>query len=209
MTMERLATGIPVLDRELDGGLPAGSVVVLKADPSSQSELFLNTFTHVRETLYLTSIRTPDAVADALSASAVPTGDPTIEGIDGADPIGDTLDRLSSLPNGGTLIIDSIEPLEHVDPERYRSFLGELRSRVDEAGAIGVVHALENGARSRNRVVSEQLADVVFDLRTTVTATEVVNRLAVTKFRGGAALEEPVKLKLTDTVSVDTSRDIA
>jgi len=57
-------------------------------------------------------------------------------------------------------------------------------------------------------VVTEQVADVIFDLRTTVTGTEM-NRLIVPKFRGGAALEEPLKLKLTDTVSVDTSRDIA
>jgi len=207
--MERLATGIPVLDRELGGGLPTGSVVVLKADPSSQSELFLNTFTHVRETLYLTTVRTADAVADALSTSAVPTGDPRIEAIDGTEPIQDSLDRVSTLPDGGTLIVDSAEPLENTEPDRYRSFLGDLREAVDDANAIGVIHALDTGPRSRNRVVSEQVADVVFDLRTTVTATEIVNRLAVTKFRGGAALEEPVKLKLTDTVSVDTSRDIA
>ena len=207
--MERLATGIPVLDRELDGGLPAGSLVVLKADPSSQSELFLNTFTHVRETLYLTTVRTADAVGDALSASAVPTGDPRVEAVDGGEPLDDALDRVSTLPDEGTLIVDSAEPLEDAETGRYRSFLGDLRGTVDDAGAIGVLHALDTGTRSRNRVVSEQVADVVFDLRTTVSATEIVNRLAVTKFRGGAALEEPVKLKLTDTVSVDTSRDIA
>lgn len=207
--MERLATGIPVLDRELDGGLPAGSVVVLKADPASQSELLVNTFTHVRETLYLTTVRTVDAVADALETATVPTGDPRIEAVHGEDAIADALDRLSALPDGGTLIVDSAEPLERAAPERYRSFLGELRSRVVETGSIAVIHAFETGARSRNRVVTEQVADVVFGLRTTVTATEVVNRLAVTKFRGGAALQEPVKLKLTDTVSVDTSRDIA
>jgi DNA repair protein RadA/Sms len=50
---------------------------------------------------------------------------------------------------------------------------------------------------------------VIFDLRTTVTSAEIVNRLVVPKFRGGAALEEPLKLKLTDSVSIDTSRDIA
>ncbi|MFC6754251.1 RAD55 family ATPase [Halorubrum tibetense] len=207
--MERLPTGISVLDRELDGGLPAGSVVVLKAEPASQSELFLNTFTHVRETLYLTTVRSPDAVDDALERSAVRTGDPTIEGVDGDAPLKQTLDRAASVPRDGTLIVDSVEPLEASDPVRYRSFLDDLRSRVDEANAIGVIHALKRGTASANRVATEQIADVVFDLRTTVTGTEIANRLAVPKFRGGAALEEPVKLKLTDTVSVDTSRDIA
>jgi len=37
----------------------------------------------------------------------------------------------------------------------------------------------------------------------------IENRLYVTRVRGGAALDEPLKLKLTDGVVVDTSRDIA
>ncbi|MES3162323.1 MAG: ATPase domain-containing protein [Halorubrum sp.] len=206
--MDRLPTGIPVLDRELDGGLPAGSVVVLKADSASQSELFLNTFTHVRETLYLTTVRSPDAVADAIERSAVRTGDPTVESIDRETSLEETLERAATVPEAGTLIVDSVDPLEASPPERYRAFLRTLRATVADAGAIGVLHAFK-GEPSANRTVSEQVADVVFDLRTAVTSTEIANRLAVPKFRGGAALEEPVKLTLTDTVAVDTSRDIA
>lgn len=208
--MQRLPTGIPVLDRELDGGLPAGSVVVLKADPASQSELFLNTFTHVRETVYLTSVRSADAVADGIAESAVETGDPSVEAVYHEDPIEETRDNLDALSDGGTLILDSVEPLEDAAPDRYRPLLADIGERVDDAGATAVIHALKDGStRSRNRLATEQVADVVFDLRTRVTSTAIENRLAVTKFRGGAALEEPVKLTLTDTVSVDTSRDIA
>jgi DNA repair protein RadA/Sms len=208
--MERLPTGIPVLDRELDGGLPAGSVVALTADPASQSELFLNTFAGVRETLYLTTVRSAEAIESGLSESSVETGDPVVEAVDGEDPIEDARERLSSVPDDGTLIVDSAEPLEDASLLRYRSLLSDLGDRVEETDATAVLHALETGGeRSRNRVVTEQVADVVFDLRTVVTGTAIENRLAVPKFRGGAALEEPVKLKLTDTVSVDTSRDIA
>ena len=208
--MQRLPTGIPVLDRELGGGLPAGSVVVLKADPASQSELFLNTFTHVRETVYLTSVRSAAAVVDGIDDSAVETGDPVVEGVYHEDPIEETRDNLGALPDNGTLILDSAEPLEDAAPERYRPLLADIGERVEEAEATAMIHALKGGgARSRNRLATEQVADVVFDLRTRITSTAIENRLAVTKFRGGAALEEPVKLTLTDTVSIDTSRDIA
>lgn len=207
--MDRLPTGISVLDRELDGGLPAGSVVVLKADPASQSELFLNTFTHVRETLYVTTVRSADAVSDALAGSAVRTGDPTVEPVHGDDPLSETREVLSEMPDDGTVIVDSAEPLEAAPTDRYRPFLTALRERVGEGDGIAVIHALKRGDPSRNRTVTEQIADVVFDLRTGVAGTEVENRLTVPKFRDGAALEETVKLKLTDTVSVDTSRDIA
>ena len=207
--MERLATGISVLDRKLDGGLPPGTVVVLKADPASQSELFLNTFTHVRETLYLTTVRSADAVTDALDASVVRTGDPVVESVHGSAPLSSALNGLSELPEGGTLIVDSAGPLEAADGPAYRSFLNDLETRVTDAGAIAVIHALKSDTQGQNRILTEQMADVVFDLRTSVTGTEIINRLTVPKFRGGAALEEPVKLRLTDTVSVDTSRDIA
>ena len=53
------------------------------------------------------------------------------------------------------------------------------------------------------------MADVVFGLRPAVGGAEIETRLAVPKFRGGSALEETIKLKMTEDVSIDTSRDIA
>jgi hypothetical protein len=53
------------------------------------------------------------------------------------------------------------------------------------------------------------MADVVFDLQTDTSGSQIINRLAVPKFRGGRALEDTIKLKLTDGVTIDTSRDIA
>lgn len=207
--MDRLATGVSVLDRQLDGGLPAGSVVVLTADPASQSELFLNTFTSVRETLYLTTVRSAEAVEDGFERSTTAVGDPTVLAIDDDDPIGDASARLSSVSERSTLIVDSLDPLEGGEPTRYRRFLDDLRDRVRETESIAVLHALKHDGSDGNRIVSQQIADVVFDLRTTTAGTEIVNRLAVPKFRGGSALEETLKLKLTDSVTVDTSRDIA
>ncbi|WP_435093804.1 RAD55 family ATPase [Halorubrum sp. N11] len=213
--METLPTGISVLDREFGGGLPSGSVVVLKADPASQSELIVDRFSRPRECRYLTTVRSADAVEESLTLDAEDGDDgderdheTVVEEVDHEDPIDDVLAAAADLPERATLVVDSIEPLEAADRSRYGPFLTDLRRHVDDAGGIAVIHALK-GETGTNRVVTEQVADVIFDLRTTVTGTEVVNRLIVPKFRGGAALEEPLKLKLTDTVSVDTSRDIA
>ncbi|KKF40067.1 transcriptional regulator [Halorubrum saccharovorum] len=219
--METLPTGISVLDREFDGGLPSGSVVVLKADPASQSELIVDRFSRPRTCRYLTTVRSADAVEETLTHDGGGesgesdadrgdggAGETAVEETDREDPIDDVLAAAAELPERATLVIDSAEPLEAADRSRYGSFLTDLRRHVDDAGGIAVIHAFK-GDNGPNRVVTEQVADVVFDLRTTVTGTEIVNRLIVPKFRGGAALEEPLKLKLTDTVSVDTSRDIA
>lgn len=208
--METLPTGISVLDREFGGGLPSGSVVVLKADPASQSELILDRFSRVRSCRYLTTVRPAAAVTDALTLD--PTETDRIEVRDAVDE--GTLDAVlttaSDVPEHGTVIIDSIEPLEANDRAAYRDFLNDLRRAVKDVDAVVLVHALKDGTRDpTNRVVTEQIADIVFDLRTTVTGAEIVNRLIVPKFRGGAALAEPLKLKLTDNVTIDTSRDIA
>ena len=205
--METLPTGISALDRQFGGGIPSGSVVVLEADPDSQSELILDRLARARECRYLTTVRSAESVEAALSLDG--DEETTVEATDGGG-----LDEAASLtedvPEGGTLIVDSVEPFEeHASPAAYADFLDGMRTRVDDADGVAVLHALRGGEDQRTRRVTEQVADVVFDLRTTVTGTEIANRLIVPKFRGGAALEEPLKLKLTDTVSVDTSRDIA
>ncbi|RLM70961.1 transcriptional regulator [Halorubrum sp. Atlit-8R] len=206
--METLPTGISVLDRQFGGGLPSGSVVVLKANPDSQSELILDRFARVRRCRYLTTVRSADAVEASLSGDG--DEETTVEAPTEAGDLDEAAALTGDLPEAGTLIVDSVEPLEDgAAPAAYAEFLDDLRSRVDDAGGVALLHALRGGEDPRTRRVTEQVADVVFDLRTTVTGTEIANRLVVPKFRGGAALEEPLKLKLTDTVAVDTSRDIA
>ncbi|TKX55344.1 transcriptional regulator [Halorubrum sp. SP3] len=206
--MGTLPTGISVLDRQFGGGLPSGSVVVLKADPDSQSELILNRFARARRCRYLTTVRSPGAVEAALSFDG--DEETTVEAADDGGDLDETLSLTGDLPESGTLIVDSVEPLEgRASPSSYAEFLDGIRDRVDDAGGLALLHALRGGEDPRTRRVTEQVADVVFDLRTTVTGTEIANRLIVPKFRGGAALEEPLKLKLTDEVAVDTSRDIA
>jgi DNA repair protein RadA/Sms len=207
--METLPTGISVLDREFGGGLPSGSVVVLKADPASQSELIVGRFSRPRTCRYLTTVRSADAVEPTLSlGDDDDEGETVVEETSREDPTEDVLAAASDLPEHGTLVIDSIEPLEAIEGARYGSFLADLRRRVGDADGLAVIHAFKP-KDGENRRLTEQIADVIFDLRTTVTSAEIVNRLVVPKFRGGAALEEPLKLKLTDSVSIDTSRDIA
>jgi len=206
--MEPLPTGISVLDREFGGGIPSGSVVALKADPASQSELIVDRLARVRECRYVTTVRSVDAVEASLTLDDE-ADETVVEDATGDDPFATALDAAAELSERGTIVVDSVDPLESDDRAEYGAFLGDLRRHVDDADGLAVLHALKGEAADRNRVVTEQIADVVFDLRTAVTGTEIVNRLVVPKFRGGAALEEPLKLKLTDSVSVDTSRDIA
>ncbi|GAB6862717.1 RAD55 family ATPase [Haloplanus litoreus] len=204
----RLPTGISVLDRQLDGGIPPGSILLLSADPASQSESLLYEIAAARGTLYVTTIRSEQAVRDAIERYRGSVDRLSVRDAGDYPPIDNATRLVKDLPENANLLIDVVDPLEDADPTRYRRFLNELQTHMVNTGSIAVLHAM-HGAETPNRSLTKHMADVVFDLRTDTSGSQIVNRLAIPKFRGGSALEETIKLKLTDGVTIDTSRDIA
>ena len=205
---DRLPTGISVLDRQLDGGIPPGSILLLSADPASQSESLLYEIAAARGTLYVTTVRSEEAIRDAVDRYGRGVGRLTIRDAGDYPPIDNATRLVRELPESSNLLVDVVDPLEEADSTRYRAFLNELQTHMVNTGSIAVLHAMRTDP-PRNRGLTEHMADVVFDLQTDVSGSQIVNRLAVPKFRGGSALEETIKLKLTDGVTIDTSRDIA
>jgi KaiC/GvpD/RAD55 family RecA-like ATPase len=205
----RLDTGIDVLDRKLDGGIPPGSTIAFTASPASQSELLLYQLTAARGSLYLTTQRSDQSVRDAIEANDCPTGSPTVRDISGSEPLDQANRLIRALPEGANLIIDPVDVLERREPSRYRNFLNDLQNHMVNTGSIAVLHCLDGHNVPANRDTTQHMADIVFDLTTTVRGTDVENRLSVPKFRGGEALTETIKLELQDQVDIDTSRDIA
>jgi KaiC/GvpD/RAD55 family RecA-like ATPase len=206
---ERLSTGVDVLDRELGGGVPAGTVVAYEAPPASQGELLLYELTRPRPTLYLTTDRTEQAVRDAFEATNAPTGDPEFGYIPGADSLENARRAFRSVPEQSTVIIDPADALERADRSRYENFLNELGNHMRNVGGVAILHCLDTDHETPLRGTTQHMADVVFDLSVREEGGEVETRLSVPKFRGGSALEAPIKLNLAERVQVDTSRDIA
>jgi KaiC/GvpD/RAD55 family RecA-like ATPase len=205
----RLETGIEVLDRKLNGGLPPGTIVALVAEPASQSELILYELTAARGSLYLTTERSDQAVRDAIEKTNAPVGSPTVRDISGSEPLDQANRLIRALPEGANLIIDTANVLERGDRNRFRNFMTELQTHMVNTGSIAFMHCLKEQTPPQNRSSTSHMADVVFDLETSVTGSELTNRLTVPKFRGGTALKESIKLELADEVAIDTSRDIA
>jgi KaiC/GvpD/RAD55 family RecA-like ATPase len=206
---DRLRTGISALDRELEGGIPPGSVVALTAPPASQAELFLYELAGERGTLYLTLDRTSDAVRDSLGSAPVAIGDTTVRDVTGDAPLDNASRLVSALPESSNLIVDPIDVLERRDPTRYRNFLNELQNHIYNTGGLALLHGLDGRDVPALRDTTEHMADVVFQLETVTNGDRVENRLTVPKFRGGRALSDVIKLDLERTIEIDTSRDIA
>ncbi|PSP78445.1 transcriptional regulator [Halobacteriales archaeon QS_1_68_20] len=206
----RLPTGIDILDRKLEGGIPAGSIVALTAEPASQAELLLYELTAARGTLYLSTGRSDQAVQDGLERTPTRTGSPTVRHIgDDGEPLDQANQLIRALPESANLIIDTADPLERREAVRYRNFLNELQTQMVNTEGLAFLHCLDGVAPPDNRDITHYMADVVFELETILNGEQIENRLVVPKFRGGKALTEAIKLEMTEQVSVDTSRDIA
>ncbi len=206
---DRLRTGIAALDRQLQGGIPPGSIVALSAPPASQAELFLHELTAARGTLYITLDRTSDAVANSIEATPSKTGNPTVRDVTGGAPLDSASRLIAALPESSNLILDPVDVLERHEPTRYRNFLNELQNHIYNTGSLAVLHCLDGRDVPELRDTTEHMADVVFKLETTIKGDRVENRLAVPKFRGGRALSDVIKLDLASKIEIDTSRDIA
>lgn len=206
---ERLSTGIRILDRKLDGGIPEGSLVLLSAPPDSQSEQFLYELTTARPTLYLTTERQPVAVRSAIDAEGGSTDNAEVYHVDGDDPVEETRRTVERAPDGTNVVVDVVDTLERAGDDRYRDLLVALQNRVRSAGGFAMLHGLDGRRVPDNRDRTEYMADAVFELRTRLRGERIENRLVVAKFRGGRPFEEALKLELVERVAIDTSRDIA
>ena len=206
----RLPTGIDILDRKLEGGIPAGSIIAITAQPASQSELLLYELTAARGTLYLSTGRSDQAVQDGLERTSTRTGSPTVRHIgDDGEPLDQANQLIRALPESANLIIDTADPLERREATRYRHFLNDLQNQMVNTEGLAFLHCLDGVSPPQNRDITEHMADVVFRLETQLKGEQLENRLIIPKFRGGRAMTEAIKLELAEKVTVDTSRDIA
>ncbi|MBV0924917.1 transcriptional regulator [Halomicroarcula limicola] len=208
-TTDRYRTGIAPLDRELGGGIPAGSIVALTAPPASQSELLLYGMAAEQQTLYLTAERTTLSVRTAIEDSGCDLTRVNVHAVDRDTPLTDALEYVRRFDSASVVVVDPMDVIERRDPAQLREFLVTLRGRLLETGSVAVLHCLDGGDVPEQRDRTLYMADAVFDLRTRVDGERVENRLSVPKFRGGPALTEAMRLELTERVVVDTSRDIA
>ncbi|WP_233255060.1 RAD55 family ATPase [Halopenitus persicus] len=207
-TVETLSTGIDILDRKLDGGIPAGRTIALLASPACQSELFLYEMAAARETVYLTTERTTAEVELELERAGTSPDAVDVRRLDD-DPVGSARSALEGLTDESMLIVDPINALETADDDVYRAFLNDLKTRTVETGGIALLHCLDGRDVPAQRDRTEYHADVIFDLVTKLRGGSVENRLSLPKFRGGESLPNTIELDLTSDVTIDVSRKIA
>jgi hypothetical protein len=208
---DRLSTGVEAIDAELDGGVPAGSVVALRAAPVASSEMLLYELGGVRETLYVTTTRSKAAVEASFDAYPGNTGTPVVTEADRDVDFGELAQVVGRAHASANIVIDTVDVLERADRDAYCEFLRHLAAHVRSIDGVAVLHChrLPDETPPPGRRLTLGMADATFELERTAAEATIEHRLLVTKLRGGTALTAPVTLELDDTVRVDTTRDLA
>lgn len=207
-----LSTGVQAIDRTFGGGIPAGSLVALTAPPEAQVGPLLHAGVHVRPTLYFTTIRTEAAIREELGR-VMP--DPKLKsvqhvGVDGA--LVDILAGVQALDTAEDAIVAILDPLEETaSQEAFVTFLNDFSDRLQETGSIGIVHCLDTEDTPANRKLTLAAADFVWQLRCERSGRKLSYSLDVPKASGITLPDEDrrLDLHLGETVTIDTSRDIA
>lgn len=206
---DRLSTGVNVIDRHMHGGVPVGSLLALSAPPETQSDLLLSAAADAADTYYLSTDRAADAVETRLGRSPDAGTELHVEAVSPETVAAGPSAALDAVPSGGFLVVDGFDAFERLGRDDQLRTLRALSACVRERGSVGILACSRQDDRTAARQRTLRFSDVVWVLHLTVTTLSVETRLTITKVRNGRPHLEPVKLKLTDQVVVDTSRDIA
>lgn len=232
----RLPTGIDSIDRRLDGGLQAGSLVALLTPPSAQSHAILQELMKERETVYISTLRSRSAIENDLgrlageevAVSIHEVGDGTtgrsqqLERLTDSrihtlntteresllDDINDVVEQIDEPVN---VIIDPANPLERGESRTaYQTLLSELTSTLIDTGSLGVLHTIMHDSSPDFRESTLTVADVVWELEVVSgRRNDLEVQTRIPKNRGGDAILEKVSLVIEgNEVYTDDSRNI-
>ena len=177
-----LSTGVEALDDLLAGGVPAGGLVALLADPGSPAERLLYAASAVNRTRYLTALRPPAEVRDGLAAHGATST--AVAAVAGDDLLSDPSGHLGGLDEGSLLVVDPVTEAEQGGREAYRDLLEAVKRTLRETESVGLLGCPRTTPPTLRRDLTLGLADHVWSLSVERTRATAEPRLWVARARG-------------------------
>ncbi len=226
-------TGIVLLDRRLDGGLPAGSFVCVYANPIAMPEAFLYQFATVMRSYYFTTNRPAKFVKMDMDKLRLDSEVVTFVDIyqqyylneygqfiiedryrdkEIFDYVDDRLSKIVEEERGEyNIVFDSLSFFLNLDVDRGLKewLINKLYMLAKESEIVIYCHLIKDlhPPYIVNKVL--EISDVVFDIEVERAGERFVSKFAVPKLRGKRPVNEYFRFYVEEGVQVDTSRDIA
>jgi len=223
-------TGIALLDKRLDGGLPAGSFVCVYADPIAMPEAFLYQFACVSKSYYFNTNRPAKFILRDMQSLRLETknvnfvdvftqyylnefGQFVVEDRYRDKEIFDFVaDMLNQIGNEkASIIVDSISFFLNLEVEWGLKdwLLNKLYARSKETESPVYVYLTKNVHPISVVYRVLDLSDVVINVESERIGERIVSKFALPKIRGRRPINEYFRFLVDEGVQIDTSRDIA
>ncbi|MEM4565880.1 MAG: RAD55 family ATPase [Archaeoglobaceae archaeon] len=227
-----IPTGIALLDKRLDGGLPAGSFVCLYADPIAMPEAFLYQFATAVKSYYVTTNRPAKYITRDMEMLRFSTknvffvdvftqyylneyGQFVIEDRyrdkEIFDFLADKFNELNGELGEFVVVVDNLSFFLNLNVEwgLKEWLMNRLYSIAKEKENLVYVYLVKNLHTSDivNRVLD--FSDVVINVEAERVGERVVTKFALPKIRGKRPIMEFFRFVVDEGVQIDTSRDIA
>jgi len=225
-------TGISILDKRLDGGLPEGSLVCVYANPISMPEAFLYQFASVRKTYYFNTSRPAQYIQRNIAAMGF-----NLENIEFIDvftqyylnkfgqfvledryrdkEIFDFIDHHISkiLEDGGdyNVIFDSISFFLKLDVGKGLKewLINKLYVASKQSNNLFYIYLMKDVHPDDIVYMVMDICDVIFDIDSERVGDRISSRLSILKIRDKPPMMETFKFYISEGIQIDTSRDIA
>jgi KaiC/GvpD/RAD55 family RecA-like ATPase len=228
----RLPTGLSILDRTLNGGIPKGSMVYFTAEPITQPEVFLFEFTTPRKTFYFTTDKSSINIERHMSE--LNYSYEQIEFFDVREEFYGNILNTSTEPSEAehrliefidskidyiytsgesdfTIIFDSFSFLIDlgVDVHTLKSLLHKIYEMDKERDSTCYLFILKGVHDRRIEIIFQNVCDVIFEIEVEKKGDKMSSKLSLPKVRGIPPILEYIRFKVSDRIYIDTSRDIA
>lgn len=205
----RHTTGISMLDRTLEGGVPPGDMVAFTAPADTQAELILESIVRQRETVFISTLRTVSEAKSALVDAGADLATLRVRRAAPEDILSEPERFVDQLGEQSNLVIEGVGALETANRDPYLNFLDAVKGRISDTASMGLLYGIDpEGELPDLRSMTLHRADHVWRLYQNRTSQGLQTTMTIPKARGGKAVREPIQLRLTDRVVIDTSRDI-